>query len=451
MKCPNCGSVNNDDARFCFRCGQSLPEKTQAIQSDEHEQEWVSKAFGGKYQIIRELGRGGMAIVYEAFDIMLDRKVAVKILPKQFAFDEEFVKRFEKEAKIAAQLDHPNIVKIFDIGRQSEIHYFVMNYLPGDTLKRRIHEKGFLDLSEIKSTSLQMCKALQYAHNKGIIHRDLKPSNIMYDHHGNIVLMDFGIAYAAFGTKITSTGTQMGTPHYMSPEQASGEKVDHRADLYSLGIILYEMATGQVPFQADSSLAVLHKQIYEKPQNPAEIKPDNPSWLTRIILTCLEKDKELRYQSADEILNEFELTGVVQVKEEKQIEESRIKDEPDVKDHIEPVVDKTVTSSKADANKTAPSVPSVTSEEISPLSTEDASNKPVAKDEKKETYSKQALKEIDEEKQKEAVPDDKKEVVESKKAGNLALKIIVGLAIIFIIPIAFVIVYAFATGILYFE
>ncbi len=427
MKCLNCGTINKDDSKYCSRCGQALPDNPPSTLGDEHEQEWVAKAFGGKYQIIREIGRGGMAIVYEAFDIALDRKVAVKVLPKQFAFDDEFVKRFEKEAKIAAKLDHPNIVKIYDIGQQGEIHYFVMNYLSGETLKERIHHLQHLTIQEIDTISEQICKALSYAHEKGIIHRDLKPSNIIFDALGSVVLMDFGIAYAAFGTKITSTGTQMGTPHYMSPEQASGEVCDHRADLYSFGIILFEMTTGEVPFQADSSLAVLHKQIYEKPRNPAELNQSIPSWLVDITLKCLNKDRDARYQSADEILADFEKGkhgGVTTLEEVPKEHVESIASEPlPIKDKV--IVDKPIVEEAAktitDSNKQEAVLP-----------------KTSVKVEKGEVVSK--------------IKDEKAVQPQAKKTGSsMLIKIGIGGFVIIALPIIILLIWLFSTGILYFE
>ena len=441
MKCPNCGSDNKDEARFCFRCGKPLPEKVAVIQNDEHEKDWVANAFGGKYQIISELGRGGMAIVYEAFDIALDRKVAVKVLPKQFAFDEEFVKRFLKAAKIAAKLEHPNIVKIFDIGQQGEIHYFIMNFLSGDTLKDRIRQASYLSMEEITIIAKQICDALSYAHNKGIIHRDLKPSNIMFDSHGNVVLMDFGIAYAAFGTKITSTGTQMGTPHYMSPEQASGEKVDHRADIYSLGIILYEMATGEVPFQADSSLAVLHKQIYEKPVNPKDKVPEIPNWFVDVVMTCLEKDKEARYQSAREVLLDIEAGmnkhGI------------SIDGRNDLKEPI-----------KQSTTKTDAPMPKKDTPISEPIPKDEGLKQPTGKSSSRIREEKREIDKITDN-DIEAKPDlsmqdsklNYKEPRENKdiQKGSRLTKVLIGLFALFSLPIIIIVIYAFATGILYFE
>ncbi len=255
----------------------------------------------GKYQIIEEIGRGGMATVYKAWDSINQRYVALKVLPPYFQHDAEFIKRFRREAVAAAKLDHPNIVKVYEAGEEGGINYIAMEYIEGGSLQRRLTGKP-LDLSTAISIVSQIGSALAYAHKRGIIHRDVKPSNILLTEEGRALLSDFGIARVSEYGGITRTGTLIGTPEYMSPEQAEGEEVDHRSDIYSLGIVLYQMLTGRVPFTGDTPLAVLHKQIYEKPTSPRMLNPMIPAEVEKVLLKALAKRPEWRYQSAEEMV-----------------------------------------------------------------------------------------------------------------------------------------------------
>jgi len=255
----------------------------------------------GKYQIIEEIGRGGMATVYKAWDSINQRYVALKVLPPYFQHDAEFIKRFRREAVAAAKLDHPNIVKVYEAGEEGGINYIAMEYIEGGSLQRRLTGKP-LDLSTAISIVSQIGSALAYAHKRGIIHRDVKPSNILLTEEGRALLSDFGIARVSEYGGITRTGTLIGTPEYMSPEQAEGEEVDHRSDIYSLGIVLYQMLTGRVPFTGDTPLAVLHKQIYEKPTSPRVLNPMIPAEVEKVLLKALAKRPEWRYQSAEEMV-----------------------------------------------------------------------------------------------------------------------------------------------------
>ncbi|HXQ35646.1 MAG TPA: serine/threonine-protein kinase, partial [Anaerolineales bacterium] len=215
----------------------------------------------GPYRIIKQIGRGGMATVYKAYQPSMDRHVAIKILPGELAESKEFVGRFQQEARIIAKLEHLHILPVFDYGENDGITYLVMRYLEAGTLKDRL-ESGPISFSEIDQLLTQLCQALNYAHEHGIIHRDLKPANALVDEDGNLFLTDFGIAKLLEGTSsFTHTDAVMGTPAYISPEQAQGQTVDQRSDIYSLGIILYEMVTGRVPFTADTPLAVIFKHV----------------------------------------------------------------------------------------------------------------------------------------------------------------------------------------------
>ena len=207
----------------------------------------VREALASEYEILEELGRGGMALVYRAKDRQLEREVAVKVLPFSLAFDAEFVERFQREARTSAQLEHPNIIPIYRVGRSGRVIYFVMKYLRGGALSNILGARRSLTPPEIRRVLLEAGSALGYAAQRGIVHRDIKPDNIMFDEFGQCVLTDFGIAKAASGQKLTGTGMSIGTPHYMSPEQARAQTIDGRSDLYSLGIVAYLCLTGQVP------------------------------------------------------------------------------------------------------------------------------------------------------------------------------------------------------------
>ena len=249
----------------------------------------------GPYQVVEELGRGGMAIVYKAFQPSLGRYVALKVLPEYFQHDSEFIARFQREARAAAQLNHPNIVVIYDVGEQAGIHYIAMEYLEGGSLRDRL-ARGPLSLDQAQQVVEQVGSALDYAHDRGLIHRDVKPANILFTADNRPKITDFGIARASDGTRLTRTGVLMGTPEYMSPEQAQGSQIDCRSDLYALGVILYEMLTGRVPFQADTPHATLYAIIYQPPPPPRQIRPDLAPDVETVLLKGLAKRPEERFQ-----------------------------------------------------------------------------------------------------------------------------------------------------------
>jgi len=254
----------------------------------------------GPYQVLEELGRGGMAIVYKAFQPSLGRYVALKVLPEYFQHDPEFIARFQREARAAAQLNHPNIVTIYDVGEQAGVHYIAMEYLDGGSLRDRL-ARGPLSVDQAQQIVEQVGSALDYAHTRGLIHRDVKPANILFTADNRPKITDFGIARASDGTRLTRTGVLMGTPEYMSPEQAQGGLVDCRSDLYALGVMLYEMLTGRVPFQADTPHATLYAIIYQPPPPPRQIRPDLPLVVETVLLKGLAKRPDDRYQSGVEL------------------------------------------------------------------------------------------------------------------------------------------------------
>lgn len=258
----------------------------------------------GAYRIINQVGQGGMATVYKAYQPSMDRNVAIKVLPRQLAESPEFAARFQQEARIIARLEHPHILPVFDYGESDGVTYFVMRYLEAGTLKTKM-EAGPLSLNEIDRLFTQLAEALQYAHGHGIVHRDLKPANALVDEQGNLFLTDFGIAklLESASPRLTQTDAIMGTPAYISPEQAKAQTVNQRSDIYSLGIILYEMVTGSVPFVADTPLAVILKHISDPLPLPSLIKADIPESIERVILKALAKEPDDRYATAAEFLS----------------------------------------------------------------------------------------------------------------------------------------------------
>lgn len=258
----------------------------------------------GSYRIISQVGQGGMATVYKAYQPSMDRNVAIKVLPRQLAESAQFAARFQQEARIIARLEHPHILPVFDFGESDGVTYFVMRYLEAGTLKTKM-EAGPLSLVEIDRLFTQLAEALEYAHGHGIVHRDLKPANALVDEHGNVFLTDFGIAklLESASPRLTQTDAIMGTPAYISPEQAKAETVDRRSDIYSLGIILYEMVTGSVPFVADTPLAVILKHISDPMPPPSVMKKDIPAPIERVILKALAKEPGDRYATAADFLS----------------------------------------------------------------------------------------------------------------------------------------------------
>ncbi len=261
------------------------------------------KILGNRYEIIEKIGNGGMATVYRAEDKVLKRNVAVKVLKDEFTTDEEFIKRFEIEAQSAARLTHPNIVSIYDVGSEDNLYYIVMELIRGKTLKEIIvEERGPLPWKWSVNVAIQIASALEMAHKNNIIHRDIKPHNIIITEDGIAKVTDFGIAKAVSNSTITAFGTTIGSVHYFSPEHARGGFTDAKSDLYSLGVVMYEMVTGRVPFDADTPVSVALKHMQEEPEEPIELNPNLPSAVNRIIMKALKKDTTLRYQSATDML-----------------------------------------------------------------------------------------------------------------------------------------------------
>jgi Serine/threonine protein kinase len=266
----------------------------------------IGYELGGRYEIIERVGGGGMALVYRAQDILLGRNVAVKILRQQFVHDEEFVRRFRREAQAAASLSHPNIVSVYDVGQQDDTHYIVMEYVEGRNLNDIIKERAPLQPDEAVRIAAQICDALDHAHNNQIIHRDIKPHNILIGKNGRVKVTDFGIARAVTSSTITQTGSVVGSVHYLSPEHAKGVVTGEKSDLYSLGVVLYQMVTGRLPFLGESPISVALKHLQDGFEEPRQVNPHIPQSLENVILRAMRKNPGERYDSAREMLDDLE-------------------------------------------------------------------------------------------------------------------------------------------------
>lgn len=294
MKCPKCQTEILDDSRFCSKCGTPIRPSEEIFVSCTRtilrpmEELPPGTTLAGKYKIIEVLGRGGMGIVYKAEDTKLKRSVALKFLPPELIQDEEAKERFVLEAQAAAALSHPNICTIHEIDEEEGKSFISMECVEGQSLRSKI-EKGPLELDEVLNISLQVAEGLEEAHKKGIIHRDIKSANIMVTDKGQAKIMDFGLAKVKGGTLLTREGTTLGTGAYMSPEQAKGQEVDLRSDVWSLGVVIYEMLSGQLPFKGDREASILYSVVHEEPKPLKEIKRDLPPELQQIINRALKK------------------------------------------------------------------------------------------------------------------------------------------------------------------
>ncbi len=310
MKCPKCQHENPADTRFCGQCGtqitylEEIPDsQTKTAQTPPKEID-RGTVLASRYEIIELLGRGGMGNVYRAVDTKINEEIALKFLNPAVA-DEKMIERFKNELKLARMISHKNICRMYDLGDVDGSPYITMEYVTGEDLRGMIKMTGQLSVGRAISIAKQVCEGLAEAHRLGVVHRDLKPRNVMIDKEGNARIMDFGIARSIKVKGITKAGSLVGTPEYMSPEQVKGQKVDQRSDIYSLGIILFEMMTGQVPFEGDTSLSIALKHEKEIPPDPREFNTQVSKDISRVILKCLEKDKERRYQGAGELFSDL--------------------------------------------------------------------------------------------------------------------------------------------------
>ena len=267
---------------------------------------YIGKILDGRYEIKELIGIGGMADVYKAYDTTEEREVAVKILKDEYLTNEDFKRRFRNESKAIAVLSHPNIVKIYDVSFGDKIQFIVMEYVNGITLKEYIEQQGVVSWKEAVHFTVQILRALQHAHDNGIVHRDVKPQNVMLLQDGTVKVMDFGIARFARDNGRTISEKAIGSVHYISPEQAKGEVTDEKTDIYSVGVMMFEMLTGKLPFDGDTPVAVAIKQMQVEAQKPRELNPDIPQGLEEIVVRAMKKDPDLRYQTAAEMLRDID-------------------------------------------------------------------------------------------------------------------------------------------------
>src|SRR5271169_2107171 len=322
MVCPQCNYANSDTSATCAKCATPLPLSEQTLATGG--QGWSAPVggvvlspaalgqldpgtvLGGRYDIVRLLGQGGMGAVYQAYDRELERQVALKLIRPELAANPEILQRFKQELILARQITHRNVIRIFDLGQADGFKFITMEYIEGEDLQALLKQRKKLEPADAAKVIAQVCRALEVAHAEGVIHRDLKPQNIMLDKTGRVYVMDFGIARSTLTSSMTQTGALIGTPDYMSPEQAKGQKVDARSDLFSVGIIFYEILSGQSPYVADTTMGKLWKRTSEPARPLGDLDKTIPQTLSEIVKKCLEIDPEKRFASATELLHAIE-------------------------------------------------------------------------------------------------------------------------------------------------
>jgi eukaryotic-like serine/threonine-protein kinase len=309
MNCPHCSTVNPDFAVSCSRCGTPIPVgESETLEVVDASSLSPGSDFGPRYRIDALLGQGGMGRVYKAYDKDLDRLVAIKVVRQGVMAEGDALRRFKQELLLASRISHKNILRIHDMGEVAGVKFISMAYVEGQDLFHILKDNPSMPFERVLNFARQLAEALAAAHSEGVVHRDLKPQNILVNKDDQIFVSDFGLAksFQEGSMGMTRTGAFMGTPRYMSPEQVEGKPADQRTDLYAYGLILYEMFTGDVPFVGESTLKVMYQRIQEKPKSLKQMKPDLPNWIVRIVMRCIERDPEARYQSAYEILADLQ-------------------------------------------------------------------------------------------------------------------------------------------------
>ena len=303
MFCPDCGTWNRASAARCVRCAAPLPELPGALDAEPPDEETtlLRRATGNRYTVERRLGGGGMAHVYLARHAALGTPLAIKVLHRHLARDPEMRTRFRREAESAARLQHPHVVPIMDYGALGDVEYIVMPYFSGGSLADAMTNPRTVPADRAASAAAQAALGLDYAHRRGVVHRDVKPDNVLFDAEGHAAVTDFGIASTRFHARLTATGRAMGTPHYMSPEQAMGRLLDGRSDVYALGVLLYEMLSGDPPFDGTDAYSVGYKHVHEAPTPLEMAAPGVPPALAAITMRCLAKSPGERYQRAADL------------------------------------------------------------------------------------------------------------------------------------------------------
>jgi len=316
MKCPSCQAENLSNSRFCHRCATPLQKEqegnTQSTRTYQTPTYDLSRGdlFAGRYEVIEELGLGGMGKVFKVFDHKIKEVVALKLIRPEIGVNARAIERFRNELRFARKIAHRNVCRMYDLGEEGFFYFITMEYVAGEDLKSFIRRSGRLTPGKGISIAKQVCEGLAEAHRLGIVHRDLKPQNVMIDREGNAKIMDFGIARFLETEGVTGSGVMIGTPEYMSPEQAELKEVDKRSDIYSLGVILYEMISGKVPFEGETPLSLAMRHKTETPKNVRELNPQISVELASLISKCMAKDRNGRYQSVEDLI--ADLTRVEQ-------------------------------------------------------------------------------------------------------------------------------------------